>query len=66
MSTKHDRMVTYLDGLMAIRSHDPLITWSCKRLSDKLIRVTMTACGHLRSGNKLETFYLHYRNTYGH
>ena len=24
------RMETYLDGLLPIKSHDPLITWSCK------------------------------------
>ena len=30
MATKLGRMVTYLDGLLPIKSHDPLITWSCE------------------------------------
>ena len=28
IATKIDRMVTY-EGLPLIKSHDPLITWSC-------------------------------------
>ena len=28
MATKFDRIITYLDGLLPIKSHDPLITWS--------------------------------------
>ena len=30
MATKFGRMVTYLDGLLPIKSHDSLIMWSCK------------------------------------
>ena len=30
MATKLGRIVTYLDGLLTIESHDPLITWSCE------------------------------------
>ena len=30
MATKLGKMVTYHDGLLAMKSHDPLITWSCK------------------------------------
>ena len=30
MATNLGRMVTYLDGILPIKSHDPLITWSCK------------------------------------
>ena len=30
MVTKLGRMVTYIDGLLPIKPHDPLITWSCK------------------------------------
>ena len=30
MITKLDRMVIYLDGLLFIKSHDPLIMWSHK------------------------------------
>ena len=30
MATKLDRMVTYLEGFLPIKSHDPLITWPCK------------------------------------
>ena len=30
MATKLGRMVTYLDFLLLIKSHDPLIMWSCK------------------------------------
>ena len=29
-SVKLGRMVTYLDGLLSIKSHDPLMTWACK------------------------------------
>ena len=27
---QYSRMVTYLDGLQLIKSHEPYITWSCK------------------------------------
>ena len=30
MATKPDRVVTYYEGLPPLKSHDPLITWSCK------------------------------------
>ena len=30
MTAKLDRMVTYLEGLVTIKSHNTLITWSCK------------------------------------
>ena len=30
MTTILGRMVTYLDGLLPIQSHDPLIMWSCE------------------------------------
>ena len=30
MATKPKRMITYVDGFLPIKSHDPLITWSCK------------------------------------
>ena len=30
MANKLDRMVTYLDGLLPIKSHDSWITWSCE------------------------------------
>ena len=30
MATKLGRMVAYLDGLHPMKSHDSLITWSCK------------------------------------
>ena len=29
MATKLGRMLTYLVGLLPIKSHDPLITWYC-------------------------------------
>ena len=29
MATKLGRMVTYFDGIIPIKSHDPVITWSC-------------------------------------
>ena len=29
MATKLDKMITYFDGLLPIKSHDSLITWSC-------------------------------------
>ena len=29
-ATKLDRMVTYSDGLSPLKSHEPLITWSCE------------------------------------
>ena len=30
MATKLGKMITYLDWLLLIKSHDPLISWSCK------------------------------------
>ena len=30
MATKLGRMLTYLDELLLIKSHDPLIKWSCE------------------------------------
>ena len=30
MATKLGGMMTYLDGLLPIKSDDPLITWPCK------------------------------------
>ena len=30
MSTKLGRILTYLDGLLAIKTNDPLIMWSCE------------------------------------
>ena len=30
MATKLGKMITYLDRLLLIKSHDPLISWSCK------------------------------------
>ena len=32
MATKLCKMVTYLDGLLPIKLHDPLITWLCEIL----------------------------------
>ena len=31
MATKLGRMVTYLDELLPIKLHDPLIIWYCKK-----------------------------------
>ena len=30
MTTELGRMLTYLEGLLTIKSHNTLITWSCK------------------------------------
>ena len=30
MATVIRRILTYLDGLLSIKSHDPLIKWSCE------------------------------------
>ena len=30
MANKLDRMMIFLDGLLPVMSHDPLITWSCE------------------------------------
>ena len=30
MATKLDRMMTYLEWLLPVKSHDHMITWSCK------------------------------------
>ena len=30
MATKHGKMVTYLDELLSIKAHNPLVTWPCK------------------------------------
>ena len=29
-ATKLGRMITYLDGLLLVKTRKPLITWSCK------------------------------------
>ena len=29
-ATKLGRMITYLDGLLPVKTRKPLITWSCK------------------------------------
>ena len=30
VANKHGMMITYLDGLLAIKAHGPVVTWSCK------------------------------------
>ena len=35
LATKHDKLVTYHEGLPPIKSHEPLITW-CGKLRNKL------------------------------
>ena len=42
MATKHGRMMTSLDGLVPIMSHDPLITWPCE------MRGSLTGAGSAR------------------
>ena len=37
MVTRLGRMITYLDGLLPIKAHDPLIKWFCK-----IMRLTKT------------------------
>ena len=37
MATKRGRKITYLNGLLPITSHDPLITWSCITWQTKTI-----------------------------
>ena len=32
VTTKLDRLLTYLEGFLSMESHDPLITWSCDKL----------------------------------
>ena len=45
MSTKLDRMVTYLEWLLHIKSHGFLITWSCKiTWQPKIVIYTLTQC----------------------
>ena len=40
-ATKHDRMVTYLERLLLTKSHDPLITWSCKKEKPFISTITL-------------------------
>ena len=42
MATKLGKMITSLDGLLPIMSHDPLITWPCE------IRGSLTGGGSTR------------------
>ena len=45
MTTKHGRVATYHDGLQLIKSHDPLITWSCRiTWQTKIIISPLTKC----------------------
>ena len=37
MTTKLGRMMTYLNGLLPIKSHDPLIMWPCE-MGGSLVR----------------------------
>ena len=45
MATKLDKMVTYFDGLLRIKLHDSLITWSCKiTWQTKIILSSLPKC----------------------
>ena len=45
MATKLVRMLTYLDDLLPIKSHDPLIMWSCKiPWQTKIILSSLSYC----------------------
>ena len=48
MATKLGRMVTYLEGLTTIKSHNILITWSCKAMwqTKSLYLYYQSAYGH--------------------
>ena len=41
MATKLGRMVTYLEGLTTIKSHNILITWSCKAMWQTKIIISL-------------------------
>ena len=88
MATKLGRMITYLDGLLSIKSNDPLITWSCEitwqtknnlyPLLQCLWPPNLEGCNlpwwsfgykikwPFDQYNKLNIFYIHYHNAYGH
>ena len=45
MATKWDRMITYLEWLLTIKSNEHIITWSCKiTWQNKIIIYTLTKC----------------------
>ena len=55
-STNFGRLVTYLDGLLPIKSHDPLITWSPEiTWKTKTIISPMLRC--LRAMGKVMTYH---------
>ena len=55
-SRNFDRMVTYLDGILPIKSHDPLITWSPEiTWKTKAITSPMLPC--LRPLGKVMTYH---------
>ena len=42
MATKLDRMVTYFERLLTIKSFYALITWSCKVTKKKILYISIT------------------------
>ena len=60
------RMVTYLKGLLPIKSFNTLITWSAKLLGSYLwSHMTLWSRGLVISRKKLKSLYLHYHGTSG-
>ena len=51
MDTKLGRIITYLDGLLSLKSHDPLITWS-----HEMTGQTKTIIHHNRSPHCHQTW----------
>ena len=39
MATRLGRMVIYLDGLLPIKSHGLLITWSCRYIFNNTVSI---------------------------
>ena len=54
MATKRSRMMTYLERLLTLKSHDHAITWSCE-----ITRQT----NHI---SNYKSLYILYQNVYGY
>ena len=81
MTNKPGKVVIKLYGLLPIKSHDPIVMWSCKitQQTKTICRVLfllllllllvlwrMEAVASARSPDKLKPLYFHYQSAHDH
>ena len=73
MDTKRGKMLSYLDELLPVKSHDPkkslpgnLASWWLAMMGFHPCYSSFWSCSLARSRDKLKPLYLHYNNIYGH